>query len=329
MIDVDMLDTLARGGTIPFRDGKWITLDKLFERVVTDGWHPRNPAFGAELDRLTASMTRGDCINPLLQEGDIVYYDPYTPALPGDIVSFRLSKRGAEAQNSDLPSGQRQWSAGDSWCKLYARYHGFDMLLDRHGNSATATLMACEFPDDSPVLHPVRQILRDGKLLFPSAVHCSDLGANAATDTGTVVVLSDTKNYTSIPGITEYSFSSLNYFNTTGTPVVVEVTASGVREVQTGSGTGFLNLGWTIAVNNLTAGGTNVSTPLSSISNQIQNVGASTFVPIILESEQFDITVPAFTEYSFTPVFIFDGSTTFSVQLVTQGYTLRIAAIKK
>lgn len=183
MLNLQMLELLARPigcyiGEIP------PPLEEVFARVVADGWTPRNPAFGAELDRLEQSTVRGDCISPLLQAGDTVYVDHATPAQPGDIVSFALGRRGAEAQNSALPSGQSPCSQGDRWCKLYLRWRGLDMLLDRHGNSATGTLMTLEDPDGDPLpsLHPVRNIRRNGRLLFAPDAHASQVGLNAATD---------------------------------------------------------------------------------------------------------------------------------------------------
>jgi len=187
MLDTEMLDLLSRtgGGAYfgPSPPPPPPPLEDVFARIVADGWAPRSPAFGPELDHLEASTIRGDCISPLLQAGDTVYVDPRIPAQSGDVCSFQLSRRGAEAQNSDLPVGQSPWSAGAAWCKLFVKYHGFDMLLDRYGNVATATLLACEHPDDVPVLHPVRNVRRAGRLLFQPDMFASQIGLNAATVT--------------------------------------------------------------------------------------------------------------------------------------------------
>lgn len=149
-------------------------LHTFFVDTVAAGWAPRNPCVDpAELATLEASLTRGDCISPLIQNGDTVYVDRAIKPEPGDVVSFRLGQRGADVQNMPpMPPGQvpGQWKKGDRWCKLLGVSHGFQMLLDRHGNSAAATLMACEDPDDVPELHPVRNVMRNGRLLFgPSA----------------------------------------------------------------------------------------------------------------------------------------------------------------
>ena len=182
MIDVAMLDQLARPngvviGPHPPR------LHEVFARVVADGWAPRTPAHGSELAGLEASLCRGDCISPLVVDGDLAFVDPdpTTPALPGDLVQFKLSERGAAAQNSALPPGQSPWSAGSMWLKLLARYRGIDMLLDRHGHSATATLLACEHPDHTPILHPVRNIVRRGRLLYTPDSYSAEIALNAAT----------------------------------------------------------------------------------------------------------------------------------------------------
>ncbi|HVZ32488.1 MAG TPA: hypothetical protein VG963_08680, partial [Polyangiaceae bacterium] len=186
MLDLGMLDLIARRG-----GGSWLGKDRLpfinevFARVVRDGWAPRSPAFGDELERLDRSYTRGTCIEPLILAGDEVYIDREMPPQPGDLVSFALSSRGADAQNSGLPAGQSRWSAGDRWIKLYAKYGGTEMLFDKYGSSATATLMTCESPDHTPVLYPVRNIRRHGRLLFTPDHYGSQIGLNAATTTTT------------------------------------------------------------------------------------------------------------------------------------------------
>jgi hypothetical protein len=158
-----------------------LTLDRIFDDTVARGWRPRSPAFGAELLDLEQSRVRGDCTAPLLVDGDLVFIDRTRRAQPGDFASFMLSSRGARAQNSSLPPGQSPWAPGSNWLKLLCVYHGYEFLLDRHGNSATATLMACESPDDTPVLHPVRNVARGGRLLFAPDAHSGQIGTNAAT----------------------------------------------------------------------------------------------------------------------------------------------------
>lgn len=178
MLNLDMLALLAR----PEGAGPRPPLESVFAQVVADGWAPRNPCTDErELARLEQRTVRGDCISPLLQAGDTIFVDPSMPAQSGDVVLFALSSRGAAAQNSDLPPGQTLWAPGDRWCKLYIEHRGFQMLLDRHGSSATASLLACERPDDTPILMPVRNVRRAGCLLFTSDVYATQLGVNAAT----------------------------------------------------------------------------------------------------------------------------------------------------
>lgn len=155
-----------------------------FADTVAAGWRPVHPCTDArELATLEASGVMGDCIYPLLQEGDTIYVDRSMRPQSGDVVSFSLSSRGVEAQNSDLPPAQAPWKVGDRWCKLFGRRLDLDMLYDRHGSEATATLMSCESPIVTPRLHPVRNIRRNGRLLFAPDNHCSEIGLNAATVT--------------------------------------------------------------------------------------------------------------------------------------------------
>jgi hypothetical protein len=168
------------------------TLDKIFAATVARGWKPTAPAFEPELSLLEASFTRGDCIAPLIVEGDLAYIDTRTPAQPGDLVSFALSARGAAAQNSALPAGQSPWKKGDRWIKLLARYHDWDMLLDRHARAATATLLGGEHQDDHPALWPVRNIRRNGKLLYGPDSHAAEIGLAAVTDVLSATITSAT-----------------------------------------------------------------------------------------------------------------------------------------
>lgn len=186
MLDLSMLEMIGRSdgwNYIGPPDQRPPLINELFKRVLADGWSPRNPAYGTELERLEVAEARGDCISPLVQAGDTLYIDSAMPPLPGDLVCFTLSRRGAEAQNANLPSGQQRWAAGARWCKLFANYAGVPMLFDRHGGSATATLLCCESPDETPILHPVRNIRRNGKLLFVREIHCAQIGLGAATET--------------------------------------------------------------------------------------------------------------------------------------------------
>lgn len=183
MIDVEMFEELGRpivsgpqapGYRLP------ISLEDVFAKVVVDGWQPRNPAFVRDLDGLELSTIRGTCLNPLLFEGDEVFVDRNMPPLAGDLVSFALSERGAAAQNSNLPAGKSPVRRGDFWLKLYAPYRGYEMLLENRA-SATATLLNCEHPDDSPILHPVRNVRRNGRLLFTPDSYCAQIGDNAVS----------------------------------------------------------------------------------------------------------------------------------------------------
>lgn len=239
------------------------TLDTFFADTVARGWRPRTPAFEPELSALEASYCRGDCVSPLIQHGDIAYIDPHTPPQPGDLVSFALSARGAEAQNASLPKGQSPWKAGDHWTKLYAQYRGIPMLLDRHGSAATATLMCCEHPDDTPVLWPVRNVRRGGALLFatlgagialagcdqvpmapPCSVNdsvsrCAELGLDAATQIGSAFVTSD--SIVASPGsggptgmTTSFSLSGMR-----GDPVAVDLSVGQTLLTVSGAVTAF------------------------------------------------------------------------------------------
>jgi hypothetical protein len=170
------LDELAAAPLSPYN----IHLEKIFARVAPT-WAPRRPASEHELAPLETATIRGDCIEPLLFAGDLIYIDHRMPPEPGDVVSFALSERGAAFQNSSLPRGQSRWSAGDRWCKLYADYRGIQMLFDRHGGSVAATLLAGDSPDAPVHLAPVRNVRRAGRLLYGSDHHSSQIGLEAAT----------------------------------------------------------------------------------------------------------------------------------------------------
>ena len=188
MLNLEMLELLARpvgcytGPPPPM-------LEDVFAKVVADGWAPRNPCVDErELARLESAMTRGRCLEPIGIAGDIVYIDHAAQPQSGDLVSFALSQRMADAQNSALPEGERSVKAGDRWVKLYVEVHGYQMLLERFGHSVTATFASCESPDGEPKLSPVRNIRRNGCLLFTPDIYASQIGANAATEVAQVSV---------------------------------------------------------------------------------------------------------------------------------------------
>jgi hypothetical protein len=188
MIDLAMLDELARQIAGRMGSRRPPELENVFARIVADGWAPRSPAFGEELARLEVSTARGKCLEPLIVEGDELYVDPRLPPKPGDLVSFQLSERGAAAQNSALPPGQSPWRAGDRWTKLLVPYRGIAMLLENHGGAATTTLLAGESADAAVALWPVRQIRRASRLLFTPDVYSPQIGIDAASQIFSVVV---------------------------------------------------------------------------------------------------------------------------------------------
>jgi hypothetical protein len=121
---------------------------------------------------LEQSTVRGKCLEPLLFAGDIVFLDRMQPE-SGDLVAFSQSQRYVDLEAGQPPHGQQPSSKGDKWCKLYGVIFcengpQWEMLFERYGLCATANLLACEYPDDTPVLHPVRNVLRAGKLLYGS-----------------------------------------------------------------------------------------------------------------------------------------------------------------
>ncbi len=172
MLDTEMLDKLGGpGGAYIASERPPPAIDEVFQRVAEDGWQPRNPVSGADLRRCEAVITRGDCLLPLIQPADTIYIDRSAKPLPGDIVAFSASQRLADLQNSVPPAGQLSpCKKGDRWLKLFVPYRGLDLLHERYGNSITTTLACCEDPDkETPILHPVVNVLRNGKLLFGSA----------------------------------------------------------------------------------------------------------------------------------------------------------------
>jgi hypothetical protein len=176
-----------------------------------------------------------------------VYIDPHTQPLPGDLVSFALSERGAAALNSGLPAAQSVCRAGDRWLKLYVPYHGYDMLLEKYGHSATATLLACESPDDTPVLHPVRNIRRGGRLLFTPdsfASHTGEIRPNAASQMLFIHVASD--NLSASPGTGgPTGMTTAGSITTLGFPVAIDLSVGNATLFLNGAVTAF-NFNFTV-----------------------------------------------------------------------------------
>jgi len=233
-INIEMFETMAQG-QVPLRNGQPVFLDEgFFARVVADGWEPRNPAGADEVAGLDSFVVGSTgCLVPLLLPGDTIYVDRTASAQPGDIVGFKLSARGAEAQNSSPIADSREqplWRAGDRWAKLFVRSnHGVDMLLERFGNAATATLLACESPEQIPVLHPVRNVMRDGKLLFQPPIHSPQVSANAVSQMisnyGFSTVTVNNNITQGVGSSTDVNVISAS-ITTTGSPVAIDVTST-------------------------------------------------------------------------------------------------------
>lgn len=282
MFDFSQLEQLAKpcGGMVigspPLR------LDEVFARVVADGWAPRRPAFGAELDRCEVAATRGTCLEPLIVDGDEVFVDPRLAPLPGDLVSFALSERGAEAQgDTSLPPGKSRWQKGDRWVKLFVPYLGVaDMLLEKTGNSATTTLLGGEHPDDHPALWPVRNIARRGKLLFTPDMFTNELGPNAA---GQILSVFDSAGF-SVTAFKATNFADFStggvgadscVITTIGSPVAVDLSV-GVLNILPHTGV----VSWSVTLTVRRDGSTITQAPVMTISSTQVTWTAGSYVSL-------------------------------------------------
>jgi hypothetical protein len=140
----------------------------------------------AELSSLEAAPSSGACLAPLIQEGDILYIDHRCPAQFGDLVVFAASSRFAAAQNEGgaRADSSRAWpplQAGDRWAKLFTPVHGMGMLMDNRGEHGLVSFMAGESADATPRLAPIRNIRRNGVLLFNPEVCAGNIAPGAAT----------------------------------------------------------------------------------------------------------------------------------------------------
>jgi hypothetical protein len=220
------------------------TLDKIFAATVERGWRPNTPAGSSELVRLEASHVRGDCTSPLLQDGDTVFIDRRIRAQPGDLAAFCLSARGCEAQNSKLPHGQTPWAPGAPWIK-----------------------------HDRPVLHPVRNVMRGGRLLYTPDSYAAELGLASAT-----VMLS-----TTITSVT-ISASGTNLASITVGPYpdASKIVATLSGQVTGTNSSGTLNAAaWGNLFVNLTA--TDFSTSPTAFSGGYVNTSSSEAFTVSLE----------------------------------------------
>jgi len=137
------------------------------------GWRPVNPCTDPqELARLDSCYVGGgDCMVPILAVGDTLFFDRDAKAQHGDIVVFRLSRRAAADMD---PNGVWQPGALDGtalWVKLLAVPDGSKtgFLVSKGGDPLTASFMASEFPTDDPPIWPLRNVWRNGRLLFGPA----------------------------------------------------------------------------------------------------------------------------------------------------------------
>jgi len=81
-------------------------------------------------------------------------------------VYFRVAARAARDLNRELPAGRPPWVGGGYACKLLVQSRGHDMLVERFGGAVSTVRFACESDDETPLLFPVVNIRRYGRLLF-------------------------------------------------------------------------------------------------------------------------------------------------------------------
>ena len=145
-----------------------MNLHTFFADTVGAGWTPVSPCTDpAELAKLDACCARGPCMQPLTQDGDILYFDRSMPAQSGDIVVYKLSSRAVAALNDALPPGADPWSANSPyWVKLLAGSRANGLLVCSGGDLVTPSFMASECPTDEAPVFPVRNVRRAGRLLF-------------------------------------------------------------------------------------------------------------------------------------------------------------------
>jgi len=160
MFDRDELDRLL---TPRFGYGGLPT-DKAFEYVRDHGWCPRHPRLPGP--SLLVARGVGDCLDPVVLDGDELFIDLQAYPRSGDLVYFRVAARAARDLNRELPAGRPPWVGGGYACKLLVQSRGHDMLVERFGGAVSTVRFACESDDETPLLFPVVNIRRYGRLLF-------------------------------------------------------------------------------------------------------------------------------------------------------------------
>ncbi len=169
---IEMLDQVAAPGDVVIIGKPPPGPDELFGIIAAAGWEPRDVCRDpAELATLEYSQVHGDCLRGILEDWAGVFIDKNATPRSGDLVNFEMSQRLADALNNDPQPDHTPCFRGKSWVKLYVRFRGMDLLLERHGAYMTTTFACCESADGTPVLHPVRQVRRHDRLLFGTENH--------------------------------------------------------------------------------------------------------------------------------------------------------------
>jgi hypothetical protein len=156
------------------------------------------------------------------------------------------------------------------------------------------------------------------------------IAPNAATEIGTMTVDSDVYNYPSAVGVQDRTFSPLDYANSSGAAVDVEVTVTSVRRMAMSSGlsgTGTFRA-W-VSIFNVTDS-LLVASIQDFMPNQLSGLAASQSAQFV-ESTSFVLSVPAGKTYRLTPFgrLTTNVGSTGTHTLTTSAYSLRYAAVKR
>lgn len=167
--------------------------------------------------------------------------------------------------------------------------------------------------------------------LLAGTVQTVNLVSNAATTVQWTEVNQEVHAFALAVGVQDRTFSAIDWANTLGSAVDVEVTTTGERKIQTSAGqSGAAEVKSWISITNETDGGILVSSTQDWMPSQLTGVAAGATARYT-ESTAFVVSVPVGKTFRFTPycrVTTLSGSTGVPT-LTTSAYTMRVTAVKR
>jgi hypothetical protein len=205
-----------------------LTPQGLFAQFEREGFCLRSPV--ADITGLHRATATGDCLEPLIVAGDLMYIDMHAAPQHGDLVLFQWSEAVQESWRKDArrpewiaKHGNADFSRG---IKLYWQYPILDWLPPEYYLLTNTDLREAK---DHKILGVVRAIERNGELLMGDIVRRTVAAASIDPNAVSTIGSAQSSTLVACQGVNHAVQStaviSLSVL-TTGAPTEIDVNTS-------------------------------------------------------------------------------------------------------